>query len=76
MIADTGIRLGESAELLKSDFVEPDGILCVNIRPHPWRSLKTLSHKRLVPLVGSSKWAAERILTQPDGSEFAFPTIQ
>ena len=73
LIADTGIRLGEGAGLLRSDFVERDGILCVNIRPHPWRSLKTSSSERLVPLVGSSKWAAERILEKPDGSEFAFP---
>jgi integrase len=53
--------------------VEHDGILCVNIRPHPWRSLKTSSSERLVPLVGSSKWAAERILTQSTDSRFAFP---
>jgi len=45
----------------------------VNIRPHPWRSLKTASSARVIPLVGSAKWAAERILAQPDGSEFAFP---
>ncbi len=73
LIADTGIRLGKSAELLKSDFVEPDGILCVNIRPHPWRSLKTLSRKRLVPLVGSSKWATEQILAHSTDIRFAFP---
>ena len=73
LIADTGIRLGEGAGLLRSDFVEQDGILCVNIRPHPWRSLKTLSSKRLVPLVGSSKWAAEQILAQSADSRFAFP---
>ena len=73
LIADTGIRLGEGAGLLRSDFVEQDGILCVNIRPHPWRSLKTASSKRLVPLVGSSKWAAERILAQSTESRFAFP---
>jgi integrase len=53
--------------------VEQDGILCVNIRPHPWRSLKTSSSERLVPLVGSSKWAAERILAHPTDSRFAFP---
>jgi integrase len=53
--------------------VEQDGILCVNIRPHPWRSLKTSSSERLVPLVGSSKWAAERILAQSTESRFAFP---
>ena len=45
----------------------------MNIRPHPWRSLKTASRARVIPLVGSAKWAAERILAQPDSSEFAFP---
>ena len=73
LIADTGMRLAEGAGLLRSDFIEQDGILCVNIRPHPWRSLKTASSARLIPLVGSAKWAAERILAKPDGSEFAFP---
>ena len=73
LIADTGIRLGEGAGLLRSDFVEQDGILCANIRPHPWRSLKTSSSERLVPLVGSSKWAAERILAHSTESRFAFP---
>ena len=73
LVADTGIRLGEGAGLLRSDFVEQDGILCVNIRPHPWRSLKTSSSERLLPLVGSSRWAAERILAQSTESRFAFP---
>jgi integrase len=73
LIADTGMRLAEGAGLLRSDFIEQDGILCVNIRPHPWRSLKTASSTRSIPLVGSAKWAAERILAQPDGSKFAFP---
>ena len=73
LIADTGMRLAEGAGLLRSDFIEQDGILCVNIRPHPWRSLKTASSARVIPLVGSSKWAAERILAHPDSSEFAFP---
>ncbi len=73
LIADTGMRLAEGAGLLRSDFIEQDGVLCVNIRPHPWRSLKTASSARLIPLVGSAKWAAERILAQPTGSQFAFP---
>jgi integrase len=73
LIADTGMRLAEGAGLLRSDFIEQDGILCVNIRPHPWRSLKTANSERVLPLVGSAKWAAERILEKPDGSEFAFP---
>ena len=73
LIADTGIRLAEGAGLLRSDFIKKDGIFCVNIRPHPWRSLKTASSARVIPLVGSAKWAAERILEQVDGSQFAFP---
>mgnify|MGYP001560448749 FL=1 len=73
LIADTGMRLAEGAGLLRSDFIEQDGILCVNIRPHPWRSLKTASSARIIPLVGSAKWAAERIPAQPERSEFAFP---
>ena len=73
LIADTGMRLAEGAGLLRSDFIEQDGILCVNIRSHPWRSLKTASSTRIIPLVGSAKLAAERILTQPADSKFAFP---
>ena len=73
LIADTGMRLAEGAGLLRSDFIEQDGILCVNIRSHPWRSLKTASSTRIIPLVGSAKWAAERILAQPADSKFAFP---
>jgi integrase len=73
LIADTGLRLAEGAGLLRSDFFEQDGILCVNIRSHPWRSLKTASSTRVIPLVGSAKWAAERILAQPADSQFAFP---
>ncbi len=73
LIADTGMRLAEGAGLLRSDFVEKDGVLCVNIKAHPWRSLKTGSSARVIPLVGSAKWAAKRILTQSTESRFAFP---
>ena len=72
LIADTGMRLAEAAGLLKSDIVEDGGVLCVRLRPHPWRSLKTASSSRIIPLVGSAKWAAERILAASDGSPFAF----
>jgi integrase len=72
LIADTGMRLAEGAGLLKSDFIIKDGIQCVSIKPHSWRSLKTASSERIIPLVGSAKWAAGRILAQPDSSQFAF----
>ena len=74
VIADTGMRLAEATGLLRSDFIEHDGILCVRVKPHPWRPLKTKSSERLIPLVGSSKWAAERVLAAPNVSHFAFPT--
>ena len=73
LVADTGIRLAEGAGLLRSDFINKDGILCVSIKPHPWRSLKTASSERVIPLVGSAKWAAERILAENTDSQFAFP---
>ena len=58
-----------------SGVILPCGMLvCVNhMYQHPWRSLKTASSARVIPLVGSAKWAAERILAQPADSEFAFP---
>ena len=65
--------MAEGAGLLRSDFIEQDGILCVNIKPHPWRTLKTTSSARVIPLVGSAKWAVEQILALPDDNKFAFP---
>lgn len=72
--ADTGMRLAEAAGLLREDiYQDKDGQWMARIVPHPWRSLKTESSKRLVPLVGSAKWAAERVQSQSAGSKFAFP---
>ena len=73
LVADTGIRLAEGVGILRSDFIDKDGTLCVIIQPHPWRSLKTASSERTIPLVGSARWAAERILAETTNSQFAFP---
>ncbi len=74
IVADTGLRLAEAAGLLREDILEgEEGGLVARITPHPWRSLKTDSSKRTVPLVGSAKWAAQRILAREDGSKYAFP---
>ena len=48
-------------------------VAIIVLKLYLWRSLKTASSARIIPLVGSAKWAAERILAQPDDSEFAFP---
>ncbi|WP_260087121.1 DUF6538 domain-containing protein [Phaeobacter inhibens] len=74
LVADTGMRLAEAAGLLREDiFQQEDGRWVASITPHPWRSLKTDSSRRVVPLVGSAEWAAQRIHSQEKGSKFAFP---
>ena len=73
LISDTGMRLGEAVGLRKSDFQIVDGIHAVVIQPHPWRRLKTRNSERIVPLVGWSLWAKDRILQSGSRSDFAFP---
>ena len=72
LLSDTGMRLGEAVGLLKSDINLNSDIPYVNIRPHPWRSLKTIGSERKIPLVGASLWASKRIVDASD-SQFAFP---
>jgi integrase len=71
LISDTGLRLSEALGLIKEDIVLDTEIPHLIIQEHPWRKLKTTSSKRLVPLIGYSYWAAERIM-QIEG-RFAFP---
>ena len=71
MLSDTGMRLAEAVGLLSDDINLDDCNPHIKLQEHPWRSLKTISSKREVPLVGASLWAAERI--KNDGNEFAFP---
>ena len=73
IISDSGLRLAEAAGLARSDIVLKHPVPHLKIVPHPWRSLKSASSKRAVPLVGSAKWAAERIMETPSGSPYAFP---
>ena len=71
LLSDTGMRLAEAVGLL-SDDINLDG--CnphIKLKEHSWRSLKTRSSIREVPLVGASLWAAERI--KNNGNDFAFP---
>ena len=50
------------------------GYFALAIKPHLWRSLKTASSERVIPLVGSAKWAAVRVLEQSHKTDFAFPS--
>jgi integrase len=72
LVSDTGMRLAEAVGLLRSDFKVMDGMPCVEIKPHPWRRLKTKSSERVVPLVGTALWARDRIMSDQSGSIFAF----
>lgn len=62
MGADTGMRLAEVAGLHISDIHLDCDVPFVRIQPHTWRRLKTKGSERDVPLVGSSIWAAPRIV--------------
>ena len=71
LISDTGMRLSEAAGLASDDIVLDADIPHVNVRPHPWRRLKTKGSERLVLLVGASLWAARRL--QEHDRSYAFP---
>ena len=72
LISNTGMRLAEAAGLHINDIKLEKDIPYVDIKPHPWRSLKTRGSQRQVPLVGASLWAAQRINANAS-SCFAFP---
>ena len=44
---------------------------CIQVRQHAWRLLKTSTSHRVIPLVGASLWAVQRI--KQNGSDYAFP---
>ena len=71
LISDSGMRLAEAAGLHVDDLHLAEEIPFVDIKPHPWRSLKTKGSQRQVPLIGASLWAAQRI-KQTASSCFAF----
>tara|TARA_B110000977_G_C11051261_1_gene482412 strand:- start:1018 stop:2166 length:1149 start_codon:yes stop_codon:yes gene_type:complete len=72
LISDSGMRLSEACGLLVNDIKLDVENPYLDIKPHPWRRLKTKSSTRQLPLVGSSLWAAQRLVTSASG-EFAFP---
>ena len=71
LISDTGMRLSEAAGLLSGDIVLDAIIPHINLVNHPWRRLKTKGSNRVIPLIGSSLWAAKRVLEA--GNTYAFP---
>lgn len=72
IISDTGMRLAEAAGLTIDDLVLDSAVPHVIVRKHQHRPLKTESSERLIPLVGVSLWAAERVKRNTKGM-FCFP---
>ena len=72
LVSDTGMRLAEAAGLSVSDFNLQGDIPFVEVRPHPWRSLKTSASARVIPLSCIALWAAQRILQQANTPPYAF----
>ena len=70
IISDTGMRLSEAAGLLTEDIKLDVDVPHIKLRKHPWRSLKTASSERDIPLVGSAYEAAIRIVDV--GHKYAF----
>ena len=73
LISDTGMRLGEAAGLLKEDIKLDEPIPYIDLKSHPWRSLKTKGSQRLIPLTKEALWACKRLLEANNDSIFAFP---
>ena len=71
LISDTGMRLSEAAGLALEDICLDHEVPHINLRPHPWRRLKTQQSERQIPLVGAALWAAERLVAE-DG-QWCFP---
>ena len=71
LISDTGMRLSEATGLLSGDIILDAIIPHINLINHPWRRLKTKGSNRVIPLIGSSLWAAKRVLEA--NSTYAFP---
>ena len=73
LISDTGMRLSEAAGLHIDDIKLDCEIPHIDLKPHPWRGLKTKGSQRQIPLVGASLWAARRVKDASTNSPHAFP---
>jgi len=71
---DLGCRLAEATGLALGDLHLNQDLPYVSFKAHPWRTLKTKSSTRNVPLVGVSLWAANKIVeSAKKGQCYAFP---
>ena len=72
LLSDTGMRLAKAAGLAKEDVFLDAETPYVRLCERSWRSLKTRSSERDVPLVGAALWAAQRAY-ESSPNEYLFP---
>jgi len=72
LLSDTGMRLSEACGLTREDIILQDQNPHLLVRPREWRRLKTATSERLIPLVGSARWPANRAF-ECSSSVFLFP---
>ena len=68
LLTDSGMRLSEALGLACNDIVLDSPTPHIIVREHPWRRLKTDGSERVIPLVGVSKIAAERLIASSDSN--------
>ena len=73
LLSDTGLRLNEALGLVTNDVDLESPIPNLSIKPHEWRTLKTPSSTREIPLVGASLEAVKRLVSTSN-DDFLFPT--
>lgn len=74
LLIDTGARTAEIAGASVADFHLCEDWPYMTIEDKPWRRLKTVHSKRMVPLMGIALWAAERVVANAaPGQIHAFP---
>jgi integrase len=72
VISDTGMRLAEASGLVKSDLFLYHKVPYLQVVSHPWRSLKTKSSTRLIPLTNNVLSSLIKLSNEVEG-EFLFP---
>ncbi|MDA0320265.1 MAG: tyrosine-type recombinase/integrase, partial [Proteobacteria bacterium] len=72
LLSDTGLRLSEALGLTTDEVHLHAAIPYIEIKPQPWRRLKTKSSERKVPLVGEALWALRQASKATDG-QMIFP---
>ena len=61
LISDTGRGLSEAVGLHMDDIIIYQSIPFIDLKPHPWPSLKARGSQRQIPLIGTSYWAAKQV---------------